>query len=235
MTTHSYSDWWLAVDGQPTGPYSEAYLQTAAAGGIIRVDQLVSPVGGSEWKSLSLWPSFQDVVTTGDSVAAHPIAGERHSRMDRILQQLFAWFLLIWQPLQLLGGFISFAVTPARFLDNSPPRVFERSLMGLNIVLGIIFTALAWTGGLRLYRRKRDAAYWTTIGLAGEWILGFASLLLLDFLQALADPQQLNPENTVQPGTESLAWALFVFFGALTVGILQIGSLVWVWIRRDRP
>lgn len=234
MTTHTYSDWWLAVDGQPTGPYSEAYLQTAAAGGIIRADQLVSPVGGTEWRSLSLWPSFQDVVTTG-TASAHSHARGSHSPLDRILQPLFAWFLLIWSPLQLLGGFVSVAFTPARFLDNSPPRMFETSLTGVNIVLGIIFATLAWMGGLRLLFRKRDAAYWTTIGLVGEWFLGFASLLLLDFLQALVDPRQLNPQNAVQPGTESLGWSLLVFFGVLTAAVLEIGSLVWVWIRRDRP
>jgi len=233
MTSHDPLEWWLAVNGQPTGPYSEAYLQAAIAGGTVRLDQLVAPVGATEWKSLSMWEPFRDT-KAGAPPMPPSIDTTRFGKLDRILQQTIAWYLLVGEPLLLCLAAVSLAVTPTRFVENSQPHVFEMTLVGMGVVFGPTATVLSWVGGLRLLMRKRDSAYWITFGLAGSWILSIGYTLLMDFLQALSDPATLNPEFVNQTEGSHLGWTILAFLFALTVLVLQILSLVWIWLRRDR-
>lgn len=233
MTSKNPVEWWLAVNGHPTGPYSEAYLQAAIAGGTVRLDQLVAPVGGTEWKSLSMLEPFRET-KAGAPPLPSSVDTTRLGKLDRILQQTIAWYLVVGEPLLLCLAAISFAVTPTRFLANSPPYAFEMTLAGTGIVFSPIVTILSWIGGLRLLMRKRDSAYWITFGLAGSWILSLGYTLLMDFLQAISDPATLNPEYVNRAQESRLGWAILAFLFTLTVLVLQVVSVIWIWLRRDQ-
>ena len=50
--------WWLASQGAPTGPHSEAFVLAGLKAGVILSQTKACPDGDQEWKRLCDWPAF---------------------------------------------------------------------------------------------------------------------------------------------------------------------------------
>jgi len=66
------SQWWVAADNEPTGPFNEAYVIASIRSGVIVADQLIRPVGANTWRPVSAWPQMRDYIP--QQPAAAPVA-----------------------------------------------------------------------------------------------------------------------------------------------------------------
>jgi len=55
-TSRTESQWWIVVNGEPEGPYGEAYVRLTLEQS--NGDMLVCPVGGSDWRPARAFPAF---------------------------------------------------------------------------------------------------------------------------------------------------------------------------------
>lgn len=62
------SRWYVAVNGQPQGPYEQQQIHTWIRSGQINRATLICPEGGQEWRVINQWPPFAGVAS-GPTIA----------------------------------------------------------------------------------------------------------------------------------------------------------------------
>jgi hypothetical protein len=227
------SQWWLAVDGRPTGPYSKAYLVASLAGGTVRTDQRVASTEGGDWRPLGAWPAFQDAARKYPppfaSVSLSP------TKLDRILQSTVAWFFLVGDPLLLIWKGVVGVMHPSRYLEVAPQRDFELAVMMLTVFAQIGLCVAGWLGGLRLLQGARDAVYWLSAVIGLSWLLGISSTLVGEFLAALSDTAVRNPDQATfeASGVGMAVLGITLVLGLITVTVHVVG-VIWLWTRWRR-
>jgi hypothetical protein len=227
------SQWWLAVDGRPTGPYSKAYLVASLAGGTVRTDQRVASTEGGDWRPLGSWPAFQDAARKYPPPFVP--ASISPTKLDRILQSTVAWFFLVGDPLLLIWKGVAGVMYPWAYLEAAPQRSFEMTVTTLTVFAQVGLCAAGWLGGLRLLQGARDAVYWLSAAIGLSWLLSISTTLVGEFLAALSDTATRNPEQaTFEASSAGMAvLVITLLLGLITVTVHVVG-VIWLWTRWTR-
>ncbi|AMV19564.1 hypothetical protein [Planctomyces sp. SH-PL14] len=228
-----HPQWWLAVDGRPTGPYSKAYVLASLVGGTVRTDQRVASTAGGDWRPLGAWPAFQDAARKYPPpflpVSISP------TKLDRILQSTVAWFFLVGDPLLLIWKGVVGMMYPWAYLEAAPQRSFEMTVTTLIVFAHVGLCAAGWLGGLRLLQGSRDAVYWLSAVIGLSWFLAISTTLVGEFLAALSDTAMRNPGQATfeASGLGMTVLGITLLLGLITVTVHVVGG-IWLWTRWTR-
>lgn len=58
----NHGGWWLSHNGTSTGPYDDAHILRGIKTGAISPLNFVCPVGETQWKPLTKWPQFAELI-----------------------------------------------------------------------------------------------------------------------------------------------------------------------------
>lgn len=227
------SQWWLAVDGRPTGPYSKAYLVASLAGGTVRTDQRVASTEGGDWRPLGAWPAFQEAARKYPPPFV--LASISPTKLDRILQSTLAWFFLVGDPLLLIWKGVAGVMYPWAYLEAAPQRDFEMMVTMLTVFAQVGLCAGGCLGGLRLLQGARDAVYWLSAVIGLSWLLAMSTTLVGEFLAALSDTTMRNPDQATfeASGVGMAVLGITLVLGLITVTVHVVG-VIWLWTRWTR-
>lgn len=223
--------WWIAVDGEPRGPYTEAYVRRTLEANRLSPDALLCPVNGHEWKSASEWPTFHGFKSTSAAVPPPPLRATVHSDPVGVMLRCIGLYATIIAPALFLLN-VAAALTGNSYSSQLPAgsmiigHAFMLDLFGFLMGLGMT-TCLA-IGGWRLLTKVPSGLNWTMWTLAISDVLGVVMLPTLVVWWALIELHA--PETANQP---TASWHTFINFLLLAGFLFEVVALIWLVLNRQ--
>lgn len=221
MANQPTESWWLAVGGQPQGPFSTEQLTRDLQSGRVSGESLVCPMQGSHWAAVATFPQLAPSIPS-----CPPLPGGAASEW---LMLLAGWYELVGVPclkivIWVLSGVLS-------SIDPQSPSSREQSIVEFVAEATLVVLMIGGcVAGVKLLRGRRDGVVWMTAIVAGQWIVGIVAMGLLVLLAANA------PAGSVEAASESSTAGLATFL--LIVGALlcacsfEVIAIVWLWCIR---
>jgi uncharacterized protein DUF4339 len=224
--------WWLVVNGQSTGPNSEAFIQASLQTGVATADQLACPVGGDRWQPLRDWPQFKVAPNTTPASCDFTIPNTGFTPHDEIMVSLTGWLSLGGWPALLVLSFLFWAIAPSTYALDTPQYQAELGINAFSKSVSLLTTIFGMVGGYRLLERRRESVYWISGVFVADFLVFCIETLAGVVVAALASPQSLNPAADPSAGLS----AVLLLFGMVILAaiIFQVYSLIWLWQIRGK-
>lgn len=220
--------WWLAINGQPEGPHSHAYVVACLKTGQLDANVLACPESGQRWAAISSWPAFAMVPTTASSPL--PVADQiGYSKSDNdvgmltnpqlpLMANVICIYCIVITPILWT---VNVSLTLVLGVQNQTAAFFTI----LASVLDTIITMMLFVGGLRFRDLRASGSRLIKLGC---WvsIVSIAVLLLAGILLAMIE--------TVPAPEEQIPWSPLEFFSCLLIPIyiggriFEVTSLIWL-------
>lgn len=222
MATEPTQTWWLAINGQPQGPFSTERLILDLQSGQISGTSLVCPTHGGQWAAAATFPEL--------AASTPPRRALPGGAASEWLLLVAGWYELVAVPcLKVLAWVISSQLPEVADPLSAPARLKATvEFVGEAALFVLMIGGCA--AGLKLLQRRRDGVAWMTAVVSGQWITAVTTLGVLALLNANAPPGTL--EDASDPDT-FVSSALFLVIAVLLFGCLfEVVSLVWLWCIR---
>lgn len=231
--TSGAPQWWLAVDGEPRGPYSEAYVRTALESGKLPDDALLCPVGEKSWRPLVECAEFADGLkpsAQGEDGTKATASGWSHlPMMGRVL---CVYAIGVYPGLTALSFLLLCA--GGTYAAELPPDALIRDwaimLDALSIVVDAAIATLFVFAGLQFRKLRRSGLSLLQAALAASlaWsILCMAIMVVWEALVTLAYPD-IELETLSTP-----VWLLWAALAVTYLAVLafEAAALLWLFLR----
>lgn len=232
--------WWLSKNSTPAGPYSEGYVSASLNGGTITSSTLACPVGGNQWRPLSEWPQFKEVLSKLPGTAMPPPPplappGSARAGLTDFLTNPRLPRMANWICIYCLG------VSPAMTIIALPWTFSEASSVGsaspafllailwdlATFVIDVASAIVLFLGGLKLKRLSPNARWWAIMSFYVS--LGSKAIVLLGSLFVWAVEAAVAPGASSSDLTTGGAFlGLFAILLVLAVLVFEIVALVWL-------
>lgn len=232
--------WWLAVDGQPDGPRTTAYITAALQAGRLSSLTPVCPEGGCEWRPLATWPALASAQAVAPQAPLPPnllIGGPAGFGSERLLTSaslppmanLICIYSIAVVPIYWLFGFAVIFTTDNPFLDGTGYYVAYGLNLLLNQVATLAIAVLLAIGGMRLrdLRSSGERLVRLTLSLslvwtATQWIVVIGLIILGGI------------SNAIEESTDTSLSALDVMHLFLAIAALACDVIGLIWLLRNR-
>lgn len=225
------SEWWVVIDQEPTGPYTQSYVRSAWRSGRIQSTDLACPVGTTHWRRLADWPQFaKSPVPPATQSDALRLQSEAVWE-ERILKAIGSYYLIINPILWLIFiGFGSFGPRP--FRAGTAAAICQWLLDGLFDLASL--SALAWMtlGGWKLRQHEAIGVRWITRSVFASWILDVVGMVIQFWIERSAPPDSFTTDwHTFHGSALGNAVTLVLLATCVSAWTAQMMSLLWLWLR----
>ncbi|HET6423256.1 MAG TPA: GYF domain-containing protein [Planctomycetaceae bacterium] len=224
-------EWWVVIDQEPTGPYTQAYLQSALRSGRLSATQLACPVGTSHWRTLADWPQLRQGPTpptrpqTEMSLDAETVGEVR-------IQRAILWFYLIANPALWALFIVLGSLSPDTYRAGTSAAILSWLVnAGFNLA-SLLALAGATFGGWRLRQRCADGVPWIMGSTITNWIItGVTVGLQLGIDWSTAPELETADSRAFHASAFGISVSLVVWGSCLLAWLAQMMSLLWLWLR----
>ncbi|HUQ72785.1 MAG TPA: DUF4339 domain-containing protein [Planctomycetaceae bacterium] len=227
------SEWWLAVDDTPRGPYSTAYLQAGVLGGTIRREQLACPLDGTAWRPIAEWPALAGPAIDGPRIRASLPLPDSFTAGDRQLHALTVNYYLIGGPVLCGLSLLSSLTGSSSFQDGTTQQNLEWLLGAFFNLAFSLGTALGCYGAHRLRQCARDSLLWLSASTAVSWLGSHFHGTAFLFLYAGTDPTLVVEDPSTSSAQQVMFGLVCFVLGSGLFLAINVVCLSWVW--RVRP
>jgi hypothetical protein len=227
--TKATPTWWLSVDGQTLGPYSDSYVQLLKRAGSLPLTAMICEVDQRNWH-----PLFPAATAGGGQAAAMPVfaSAAREPSINAAASKrslALAWirgYALFGAPVALL---VSFATLFGDGFDFEPESRFygaQALLWLVALVTQVVAVVLMFLGGIDLSSFQKRSVTLLLSGLAINLVTDILYVIAVVFLVAIASEENLQHINSapspILAVTNLLQVAAFLFEGF---------AFIWLCVR----
>lgn len=222
------SRWWLSTQGKAEGPYSKSYVLAALMTNSIPAATYACPIGGTEWKLISDWPTFVEAVGSIPVVALPNPASQDDSpltnpRLPTVANWICIYAIVVSPALWVFATLSSFA---SGFSYREESRLFpiECLLTLLSVFVSFILTLLVMYGGLQLRSLRPIGPTIIKAVILTNLAIGFLIFAIAIGFALVASENDLAAST---PAGEVISF--FSIFIALVDMAFEIMAVIWLF------